>query len=128
MSKKGFTIIELVVSMVVIAVFVYGAIAIFITAGVKGSSLDTFAVAQSLAEGKLEEVMAQSFTVLTDEAQVSYSGDLSAYSSSVNVDYVAASDLDTVVTGPTGYKRIQVNIGHPDLSNLIQLQSIRSDY
>ena len=60
-NLKGFTLVEVIVSLVIIAVVMYAAIAVFITSGAKGVNVEIFTVAQSLAEDKLEEAMVHDF-------------------------------------------------------------------
>ena len=126
--NKGFTLVELVVAMVVIAIVMYAAIAIFITSGAKGVNVEVFTVAQSLAEGKLEEAMARNFGDITLESETNFTGDLSSYSYEIVVDYVSAEALDTPVASVTEYKKIQVKIRHPKLGNPTQLESLRADF
>lgn len=126
--KKGFTLVEVIVSMVIIAVIIYAAIAIFITSGAKGASVEIFTVAQSLAEGKLEEAMARDFEDVASVEETNFSGDLGSYSCEILSSYVSGEALDTAVAGATDYKKVQVKIRHPKLANPIQLESIRANY
>jgi prepilin-type N-terminal cleavage/methylation domain-containing protein len=126
--KKGFTLVEVIVSMVIIAIVIYAGIAIFITSGAKGANVEIFTVAQCLAEGKLEEAMAKDFADVASVAETSFSGDLGSYSWEILSSYVSGEALDTAVAGATDYKKIQVMIRHPKLGNPIQLESIRANY
>jgi prepilin-type N-terminal cleavage/methylation domain-containing protein len=127
-NKKGFTLIEVIISMVVIAIVMYAAIAIFITSGAKGANVEVFTVAQSLAEGKLEEAMAHEFADVSSEAEINFTGDLSNYSYEIISNYVSGEALDSAVGSATDYKKIQVLIRHSKLANPIQLESIRTNY
>ena len=127
-NKKGFTLIELVVSMVVIATIMYAVIAIFITSGAKGVNVEIFTVAQALAENKLEEAMALDFTDVTSESQTNFTGDLSNYNYEIVVNYVSAEALDSAVGYATDYKKIKINIRHANLAGPTQLESLRSSY
>ncbi len=127
-KRSGFTMVELVITVIVIAIVMYAVIAIFVTSGFKGVNVDVFTVAQSLAEDKLEEATAQTFDEITDEAQTNFSGDLDDYSYEIEVDYVSAEVLDTVVASPTDYKKIQVRIRHDQLASAVSLEAIRANY
>lgn len=127
-NKAGFTLVEVIVSIVVIAIIMYAAIAIFITSGVKGVNVEVFTIAQSLAEGKLEEVTAKDFGAVSSEGETNFSGDLSNYSYEIVVNYVSAEALDSAVGYVTDYKKVQVKIRHPQLGNPTQLESIRANY
>lgn len=106
----------------------YTLIATFVTSAIKSVNVESFTVAQSLAEAKIEEAMMLPFASLTDEAQTSFSGDLSSFSHQLVVDYVSPEAIDTPTAVVTEYKRVQVRITHPQLGNAIQLESIRTDF
>ena len=130
MKKKspGFTLVETIMAVAVIAIVMYAVIAIYITSGIRGVNVEVFTVAQSLAEGKLEESMAQTFEALSSVGQTGFSQDLSDYSYRIAVNYVSAEALDTPVASVTEYKKIQVKIRHPKLGNPTQLESLRADF
>lgn len=126
--KKGFTLVELVIAMVIIAIIMYAAIAIFVASGARGVNVEVFTVAQSLAEDKLEQAMAQDFGDATDEAEANFSGDLNQYSYEIVMDFVSGEALDTPVASPTDYKKIRVVIRHDLLGGTTSLESIRANY
>lgn len=128
-NRKGFTLIEVVISMVVIAIIMYSVIAVFITAGVRGVNVEVFTVAQSLAEGKMEEMMALQYAAI-QPTEADFDVDLSAYHYQVEVDFVPPDDFDREppLGEDQGYKRITVIITHPKLEAGITLQSVRADY
>lgn len=125
--KSGFTIVEIVLSLLIIAVVMYASISIFITAGVKGVNVEIFTAAQTLAEDKLEEAMASDFADVTSEAQANFSGDLSEYSHQLTVNYVSVEALDAPVPAATDYKKIIVSIRHPQLAKPTSLECIRGN-
>jgi len=126
--RKGFTLIEVVISMVVIAIIMYAVIAVFITAGVRGVNVEVFTVAQSLAEGKMEETMALPYALIQPAAG-DFDVDLSAYHYQVEVEYANADNFDIHAPAPeTPYRWIQVTITHPKLEEGITLQSVRANY
>ncbi|MEE8638345.1 MAG: prepilin-type N-terminal cleavage/methylation domain-containing protein [Candidatus Margulisiibacteriota bacterium] len=127
-NKRGFTLVELIISIVVIAIIMYAAIGIFVASGAKGVNVEVFTVAQSLAENKLEQAMAQDFGDVTDEAEANFSGDLNQYSYEIVMDYVSGEALDTPVGSPTDYKKIRVLIRHDLLGAPTSLESIRANY
>ena len=127
-EKKGFTLVELVIAIVVIAIVMYAVIAIFITSGVKGVNVEVFTVAQSLAEGKLEQKMAMDFGDISNEGWTNFTGDLSGYRYQVAVNYVSAEALDVPVGYSTNFKKVRAIIGHDKLANPTSLESIRANY
>ena len=128
-NKKGFTLIEVVISMVIIAIIMYAVISVFITAGVRGVNVEVFTIAQSLAEGKLEEIMSKPYADIVPSGG-DFGGDLTQYQYQVEVDFVLPDnfDLEPPLGESQGYKRIEVLIDHPNLENTIVLKSVRADY
>ncbi len=127
-KKQGFTLVEIIMAMAVIAIIMYSVIAVFITSGARGVNVEVFTVAQSLAEGKLEENMAHSFSDVSDEVETNFSGDLGDYSYEIVVNYVSPEALDLPVAFVTDYKKIQARIRHPQLEGAISLEAIRANY
>jgi len=110
MKKKGFTLIETVLVIIVLGI-VLTPISILIV-NVIGNNVrsQAWATAVALAEGEMERVTASRFSLVNDEASVSFSAPFNAYTKEIVVDYVAASALDTPVGGPTDYKRVQIKV------------------
>ena len=127
-KKYGFTLIETIVAVTILAIVMYAVIAIFVNSGVRGANVEVFSVAQALAEGKLEEKMAKPFSSLSSESASFFSGDLNAYSYQLTVNYVSREALDAVVGSPTDYKKVRVSVSHHLLSRPISLESIRANY
>ena len=126
-TRQAFTLIETVITITVIAVVVYAVIPIFATAGMKGVDLEVFNVAQSLAQGKIEEKMSLVFSSISSKSETNYPSDLSEYSYEVVVDYVSAEALNAVAGAPTDYKKIQVIIRNPNLANPTELTTLMVD-
>ncbi|MDD5382106.1 MAG: prepilin-type N-terminal cleavage/methylation domain-containing protein [Candidatus Margulisbacteria bacterium] len=124
-GRKGFTLVEIIISIIITGIVMYAVLAIFITSSVKGVNIEIFTTAQSLAEGKMEQVMARSFSVVTGESQANYSGDLADYSYQVMVDFVSREALDQPVAYETDYKKIKVLIRHPKLGYPTQVDSLK---
>jgi prepilin-type N-terminal cleavage/methylation domain-containing protein len=133
-DKKGFTLVEIIASVVVIGIIIYAVFSIFITSGFRSVNIEIYTVAQTLAEGKLEEMMARDFTTRVTTGETSFpAGDLGNYSYEVVGKYVTPEALDAPVADemddpPYSYKKIQVMIRHPKLIHPVTLESIRADY
>ena len=128
MKKRGFTLIEVVISMVIIAIVMYAVIAVFITSGSKGVNVEVFTIAQSLAEGKLEQVMALPYASIETESEKPFTDELEAYTYEVSWAWVEPGNFDKDSVTDQGYIRVLVKIRHPNLDSSIQLQSVRADY
>ncbi len=127
-NRKAFTLVEVVVAIVVIGIFMYAGMEVLINSGKNSVATDAILVAQSLAEGKMEEIMSKPYGLVSSETSTPFTGGLSSYAASVNVDWVSDSDLDTAAGSDTGYKKISVSVSSPLLSAPLVLQSIRTDY
>jgi prepilin-type N-terminal cleavage/methylation domain-containing protein len=128
MRRAAFTLVEIIVAVMVIAIIMYAGIAIFITSGVKGVNVEVYTIAQTLAEDKLEEFLGRSFDLVSAEAETDFSSDLAEYSYEIIVAYVSSEALDQPVGGPTDYKRVRILIRHPQLANPTSLEVIKANY
>ncbi|MBI5399881.1 prepilin-type N-terminal cleavage/methylation domain-containing protein [Candidatus Saganbacteria bacterium] len=126
--RAGFTLVEVIASLTVMAIIMYASIAIFINAGFKGVNVDVYTTAQSLAERRLEEIMSRDFAGISAEVETNFSGDFSRYSSQVLVSYVASDALDVPVVNITQYRKIAVIIRHSQLAGGLSLEAIRANY
>ena len=127
-ARPAFSLIELTISVTLIAIVMYSAIAIYITAGARSVNVEKFSVAQSLAEGKLEQVMARSFNAVTSEAVTAYTGDFAGYSYDVTTNYVTRDALDQAWASSTDYKKIRVRVWNTQLTGPVSLESLRTNY
>lgn len=127
-NKRGFTLVELIVSLLVIGIVMSAALAIFINAGFQSVNVDVYTTAQTLAEYKMEQAMSHDFADVNSEAVANFSGDFSLYSSQVIVDFVSSGVLDTVSGTTTNFKRIVVKISHPQITTPYSLEAVRVNY
>lgn len=117
--KKGFTLIELIMA-IVIGAIILTPTSIIVVESVRNTFLpEYFTIASSLLEEKVEQVTNLRYGNLTNQAG-SFTGNFSDYSYDVTVNYVDAGDL-TMPVDPTetDYKRAQITIsrlGFPDVS------------
>lgn len=123
-GRQGFSLIEAVLVIVVVGIALtpFSILVVQITAKHAATLVQQTSV--MLAESELERVMQQPFFNITNESQVSFGGDFSAYRYQVVVDYVNGTNtaaLYVPVAGTTDYKRVQiqvVNTGLPDYGNI----------
>lgn len=115
MNSKGFTLIEIILLIVILAIAIPGLISVlsFITKG-QVNTLGTTTSAL-LAQEKLEEVVADKRSPNRGYGYITngnYPADvpMTGYNRSVNIDCVDASDLNTAVACDTGYKRVEVTV------------------
>ncbi|MFC1540482.1 prepilin-type N-terminal cleavage/methylation domain-containing protein [Candidatus Margulisiibacteriota bacterium] len=128
MRSRGFTLVEVIISVVVLGIVMYSLVTIFISSGFKGVNVERYTIGQTLAENKLEEAMVQDYGDVSDEAETAFGGDLSGYTYEIAMAYVSGEALDTPVGTDQGYKRVRVSIRHAQLTSPVILESIKADY
>lgn len=104
------TIIELIIGMVIIGVAFYLLISIFIAIAPRTARVETIDKKIYLAQGKMEEFLARPFSLISNEGPSAFTGNFSNYSFRINVAYVAATDLNTPIAGPTNFKNVKVQV------------------
>lgn len=127
MSKKGFTLIELVMTVVIAGIAVYALLTVFITSTSKNVGLESLSMGLYLANGKLEQVSNQSYSSITGEATSPFGSGFSDFSSTVNFDYVSSEALDVPVAVDYGYKRVIVRVSSSQLSSSIEVSTLVTD-
>lgn len=123
MKKRGFTLIEVILSVVILAIALTP-FSLLVANVIKQniySQAQTTAV--SLAEGEFERITNMRFSAVADEASVAFVAPFTAYTHAAAVDYVDADALDTPVVGPTNYKRVQVIVDNA-ISGTITLTTL----
>lgn len=114
-SRRGFTIIELLLTIIVISTGLVGIMALFENATRGAMQADLNVIAANLAHEKLEQIVlakwrdgyaTQNSTIYPNE---SFTGDLSVYSRNTTVMEVSSADFSTPQEG-SGYKRVEVAV------------------
>lgn len=108
--KRGFTLIELVMAVVIAGIALYSLLLVVITATSKNVTLEAKNTALYLANSKLEEVSSRSFGSISSESLAAFGGAFTGFSNTVEVYYVSAEALDSPLASPTIYKKVVVKI------------------
>ena len=110
-NNSGFTLIEIVMTIVIAGVMLSSMLKIFTTPLSKGSQVDIFSTALHLASGKMEIVSNKSFSKITSEPFKSFGGTFIDFNSSVEVHYVTSTSPEVFVDPTaTSYKWIRVTV------------------
>ena len=125
--KKGFTLVELITGIAIIAVSFIGLIAVFTAVVPRNIDIEGLTRGTFLAEEKMEEVLVQPFSSITNESVVSFSPPFDRNKSEVEVHYVQQSDLDAYVAGPTDYKNVKVKVWS-DVIDTIEVVTLVTTY
>ncbi len=131
--KEGFSIVEALIMMTVLAIGLVTILLVLRTASINNADAHFATIAGKLAEGKLEEIMAdrrtRSFAYIDnanypDEDPVT---EFAAYKRSVNIYFVDLADLDAAV-GMSNYKRIDVAVERIRDIKTVTIWTIVSNY
>lgn len=132
---KGFTLIETIMTLVVLSIAAMGVLAVF-TTGIKGSA-DPLILSQAiqLAQGEMETVMGEkmasgfSAATLATGATVSCQSPLLAgFSCNRNIFYVDPGNLNAAAGAPpTEYKHVTVTISQAAIGS-ISLDTVIANY
>jgi prepilin-type N-terminal cleavage/methylation domain-containing protein len=132
--NRAFTIIELMLTMVIISVGMLGIMTLFENASRGALQADLNGVALGLVREKLEWVVVDKVRdgyAWVDNSKYStesFSGDYSVYSRTTNIYEVSSSDLATSEVG-SGYKRVDVTVSWgTGPSNRLMLSTLLSSY
>ena len=119
MNKKGFSLIELVLVIVVIGVSSATLVAVMSKVVTSMNGPQVIAAATALAEKEAERVLTNSFANITAESNTSYTGNFSKYSHQVLVTNVDSND-----------KIVEIRISNAALpgSGYISLAFLRTNY
>ena len=123
MKKRGFSLIELIMIIVIAAIAIPGVILTFYEISRKSVYDEAMNAAVMLAEGELERAMQKTFTDTVDEnsdSPVSFGGNFSGYSWQIRVDSVPANLAIDASMGQ--YKQVEARV----TSNIIGDVSLKT--
>lgn len=110
MKKQGFTLVELVVSLVIISIAFYAVISVFITVAPRNINIESLSKATYLSNRILEETMAKDFNSIASVSATNISSPFNNFQYQITVDFVTTSEPDSVSVQPTPYKRVKVRV------------------
>jgi len=131
LNAQGFTLVEVILATVVIGAAFMGMVYVLASTTMGNRTIDCTSTATLLARETMEQMTAKDFgsaaLAIGTTGPTSYGGNFARYSYQVDVGYVAAADLNTVVGGATDYKRIVVTVTRTGWTGAIRLTSIKSN-
>lgn len=126
-NRAGMTLIEIIMAMVIIGLAFYSLIAVFITLAPRGTRVENLNKKLYLAQEKIEETLTRSFSQVQSVNPTAFTGaGFISYNYQILVTYVATSDVNTPVGGPTPFKNVKVRVwgGPVDLSSTVEITSL----
>jgi prepilin-type N-terminal cleavage/methylation domain-containing protein len=125
LSKRGFTIIEVVIAIALISLAFLGITQALLKTTEYNIDVDITTNSILLARDAMATTMAKDFADIDDVSTTNFSAPFDDYSYQVNVDYVEPTNLDTPVAGPTDYKRIVTTITANGWTGNIMLYNVK---
>ena len=134
-GQGGFTLIEIVITLVVLSIAAAGVLSVF-AVGIKGSANPlVLSQAYELAQGEMDEILgekanANGFNALgagNSLPCVSTGSSPAGFTCIRKIYYVSPTDLQTQVGGPTNYKHVTVTITQASIGS-INVDSVVTDY
>jgi len=131
-QKRGFTLVEIIISIGIISIAFYTLISVFGDTTFKNVGSQQLLTAEFLAEQAMEEFTAEGKdwnTDLISREATGFGGEFSDFYNRVNVVCVDLSDLNQpAAVQPTNYKRIEVIVTGEALSVPIKLVTLKVRY
>ena len=121
--SSGFTLIETVITLVVLSIAVVGVLSVF-AVGISGSANAPLVdQAVQLAQGELDQVIGEKAAngfaaIATGNPLACISSMPAGFTCGRNIYYVAPGALNTQAGGPTDYKHITVTIAQATIGNV----------
>ncbi len=116
--------------MVIIGIAFYLLIAVFVALAPRTAQVETLNKKTYLAQEKTEEFLARGFSGVASAPASSFSGSFSNYQFQIFVTYVATSDLNTAVGGPTNFRNVKVRVwgGPVEAAGTVEVVSLLTSY
>jgi len=130
-NSKGFTLIETIITLVVLSIAIVGVLSVF-TTGMKGSANPLIiSQATQFAQGEMDQVFGEKAgaggfgSIVSGGCVVTLPG----FNCSRTVCYVSTADLNsTAACGVvTNYKHVTVTVTHPTIGN-VSVESLVTNY
>lgn len=127
-AKNGFTLAELIISIIIISLSVLSMALIF-QETLRGSpAVKAMTIATALAEEKIDEVLRLGYAGVNNTGPTNFPSPFSDYSFQIVVHYVDATGLDTSVDPlQTEYRNVEVRVMHSGIAN-ISVNSLLANY
>jgi prepilin-type N-terminal cleavage/methylation domain-containing protein len=113
MRSKGFTIIELIISIFILTVGISAVLYMFPLGTQVQKSSQMATVAIQLSQGKMEEIISKSYSEIVPgiiEEDYGFDSDFSSYRRQTEISYFDPVNPQTVPASDLGIKKVQVTV------------------
>ena len=129
-GKNGFTLIETIITLVVLSIAVVGVLSVF-TSGIKGSANPLLlSQATQFAQGEMDQIFGEKMvpggfgSIVTGGCVLTQPDP--GFTCTRTVCFVTLADLNTC-GAPTNYKHVTVTVNHPVIGS-VSVDSLITDY
>lgn len=126
-KNSGFTLVEVLMSIVIFGIAAYALVTVFTIITPKGINANDLTIGTHLMNERMEETELKNFANIGSVAPVHYNAPFESYINEVVVQYVTTAEPDVVSATDTNYKRIKVRVWGPNLGT-IECVTIVSTY
>ncbi len=126
--KKGLTIIEVIMAMVIIGIAFYTLIAIYVTLAPRDVRVENINKKIYLAQEKAEEFLAKPFTEAATVGATAFPGNFGEYSYRIFVTRVATDLATPSSTAPFRKVQVQVWGGPVDTLGTVEITGLLASY
>ncbi|OGC34140.1 hypothetical protein A2311_01875 [candidate division WOR-1 bacterium RIFOXYB2_FULL_48_7] len=127
-ARRGFTLVETIVGMMIIGISFYLLMTVFITITPKTNLDQDTNTKTFLAQEVLEEYLAKGFAALVDVSPTAFPAPFNNYSYRISVKNVQAGDLNTDVGLGTNYKNVTAYVWGGNLSGTYEITTLDTTY
>jgi len=125
---RGFTLVETIISIVVIGIVFLGLLAVFTGVYTDVVYDEAMTVATMLAKAEMERAIGLGFAGVSDQnrdSPLAFSGNFSNYSWQIRVDAVPVAIADDPTM--TNYKQVEARVAHA-MAGSVSLKTIMTNY
>jgi len=109
-STKSFSLIELLITIFILAIGIVGILSAFPLGGQLENSAKMATVATQLAQAKIEEIISKPYDDIRSETKQTLDSPFSAYSRETEITYFNPDNPEVIPTEDMGIKKIKVTV------------------
>ena len=110
MNKKGLTLIEIIIAILIVGLAFYSIIKVFAAVMPQNFKTEDISRATFLANMVMEETTVKSFSSISSVSQTSFSSPFAQYKYKVDVAYLSESDPSVTSVSTTDVKRVITSV------------------
>lgn len=122
-NNKAFSLIEIIMVIVILGVTLTPFSVLVVNVVQRNTQTQVTNTSLALAEGELERINNLHFSDIASVGPTAFSGPFNQYTFQIISDFVNFDALNTVVAGPTNYKRVRVIVNN-SIFGTVELTSV----